>query len=187
MEGRAPVWLKTEHSYPNPAAWEASWKSLDEVLVGSGYLAGETLAMAYRLKAEDADMGTFLVANGLLSEEDYCEAASLCSGAAARPFYVDPALVNPRAARSMPIRLQSKCRITPILIGAWQLYLATPRAPSADVMAELQRHTRLQVQFRLVTPSNYAEIRSVLFGENTELALVPRAKAGGQRALAAAV
>lgn len=186
-EGRAPVWLKTEHSYPSRATLEASWKGLDEVLVGSGYLAAETLATAYRLKAEDADLGTFLVANGLLSEEDYCEAASLCSGAAARPLYVNPALVNTRAARSMPIRLQSKCRVTPIQIGAGQLYLATPMTPSSQVIEELQRYTRLQVQFRLVTPSNYAQLRNVLFGENTELALVPRAKAGGQRAIAAAV
>jgi hypothetical protein len=83
VEGRPLAWLKTEHSYPNRAALESSWKGLEEVLVGSGYIAAETLSMAQRLKGPDADLGHFLLANGLLSEEQhYCEAASLCSGLA---------------------------------------------------------------------------------------------------------
>ena len=54
---RPLVWLKTEHSYPNRAALEPSWKGLEEVLVGSGYLAAETLAMAQRLKAARRGLG----------------------------------------------------------------------------------------------------------------------------------
>ncbi len=48
VEGRPLAWLKTEHSYPNRAALESSWKGLEEVLVGCGYIAAETLSMAQR-------------------------------------------------------------------------------------------------------------------------------------------
>ncbi|MGA7413308.1 MAG: glycosyltransferase family 2 protein, partial [Bryobacteraceae bacterium] len=187
MEGRPLVWLKTEHFYPNQAALESSWKGLEEVLVGSGYLAAETLAMAQRLKAPDADLGQFLLANGLLSEEDYCEAASLCSGVSAQPSYINPARVDQRAARSLPIRVQWKCRVTPIQVQAGLLYLATPQTPATHLIDEIQRHTRLEVKFRIVSPSNYAELRSALFGESTsELAPGARAAVGAQRAFAAA-
>ncbi len=187
MKGRPLVWLKTEHFYPSQAALEPSWKGLDEVLVGSGYLAAETLAMAHRLKAPDADLGQFLLANGLLSEEDYCEAASLCSGVAAQPSYINRAAVDQRTARSIPMRVQVKCRVTPIQIQGGRLYLATPQTPPTHLIDEIRQHTRLQVKFRIVTPSNYAEIRSALFGESTtELVLGVQAAAAGQRALAAA-
>jgi bacteriophage N4 adsorption protein B len=185
-EGRPLVWLKTEHFYPSRASLESLWKGLDEVLVGSGYLDAETLAMAYRMKAADADLGQFLVANRLLSEEDYCEAVSLCSGVSGRPIYVGAEHVNLRTARSLPVRLQRKHRVTPVYIEAGQLYLATPYAPPPSLIDEIQRHTRLQVQFRMVTPSNYAELRSTLFGESDdELVMVSRP--GEQRAIAAAV
>jgi len=185
IEGRPLVWLKTEHSYPSGAALESSWKGLEEVLVGSGYLARETLAMAHQRKAPDEDLGHFLVAAGLLSEEDYCEAASLCSGVSAQPIYVDPEPVHHRTARSLPMKVQSKCRVTPIHIQAGQLYLATPQAPAIHLIDEIQRHTRLQVNFRIVSPSNYAELRSALFGENAIEALGARVAVGEQRAMAA--
>jgi bacteriophage N4 adsorption protein B len=184
---RPLVWLKTEHSYPNRAALEPSWKGMGEVLVGSGYIAPETLAMAQRLKGPDTDLGHFLLANGLLSEEDYCEVASLCSGLSSRPSYIDPVLVDQRAVRCLPMRVQSKCRVTPIQIQGGQLYLATPQAPATRLLDEIQKHTRLQVNFRIVTPSNYAELRSVLFGETpAELALRAPVRALEQRAFAAA-
>ena len=185
MAGRPLVWLKTEHYYPNQAALEGAWRGLEEVLVGSGYIEAETLAMAQRLKAPDADIGPFLLVNGLLSEEDYCEAISLCSGAATRPTYINPAPVEQRAARSLPMTLQSKCRVIPVKIEDGQLYLATVQAPAAPLIDEIQQHTRLEVHFRIVTPSNYAELRSALFGEGSELAASARAGSGGQRAFAA--
>ena len=187
MDGRPLVWLKTEHYYPSRATLESSWKGLEEVLVGSGYLAAEVLAVAHRLKAPDADLGHFLVAAGLLSEEDYCEAASLCTAVYVRPIYIDPATVPQRTARSLPMRVQSKCRVTPFHVQAGQLYLATPQTPATHLIDEIQRHTRLQVNYRIVTPSNYAELRSALFGEPVvELALGARATVVEQRAFAAA-
>ena len=187
VEGRPLVWLKTEHSYPNRSSLESSWKGLEEVLVSSGYLSAESLAMAQRLKAPDADLGHFLVAAGLLSDEDYCEAASLCSGVFVQPVYVDPEPVPQSTARSLPMRVQSKCRVTPVHIQEGQLYLATPQTPSTHLIEEIRAHTRLQINFRIVTPSNYAALRSALFGEvNDELAQVARAVAASQRTMAAA-
>jgi len=63
--------------------------------------------------------------------------------------------------------------------------LATPQAPAIHLIDEIQRHTRLQVNFRIVSPSNYAELRSALFGENAIEALGARVAVGEQRAMAA--
>ncbi len=187
LKGRPLVWLKTEHSYPNRTALESTWKGLQEVLVGSGYISADTLARAIKLKGPDADLGQFLLENRLLSEEDYCEAASLCSGVYAQPSYINPAHVDRWAARSIPMRVQSKCKVTPIHIQGGQLYLATPQTPATHLIDEIQQHTRLKVSFRIVTPSNYAELRSALFGETgADLAMVTPIRALEQRAFAAA-
>jgi bacteriophage N4 adsorption protein B len=157
-ETRPLVWVKTEHMYPGRTALSHNWKSLEEVLVGTGYVDAETLAVAREELPEGEELGAYLVSQGLVSEEDLRDAASLTSGVTAVQCYVDPLTVDKRAARMLPRRIQREYRVIAIGAQAGHLVLAAVQPPGADVLAKLQQYTKLKLELRLLTVSNYAAL-----------------------------
>jgi bacteriophage N4 adsorption protein B len=157
-EKRPLAWVKTEHMYPSRTALSRNWKSLEEVLVGTGYLGAETLAAAHQGLPEGGELGAYLVSRGLISEVDLRDAANLTSGVSAAQCYVDPATVDKRTTRILPKRIQRECRVMAIGAHAGHLVLAAVQPPNEEMLARMQQYTTLKLEFRLLTVSNFAAL-----------------------------
>jgi len=160
LHRRPLVWLKTEHAYPARDALLAHKRDLAEVLAASGYLGGEQLMAAQRDVPEGADLGTFLLEQNLISEEDLCKAVSLQAGVPAVP--IDAREVKRRVARSLPAHVEKRYGVVPCDLRAGRLIVVGARVPPPECFEELKQFTRLPVEFQLVTPKNYEELRALL-------------------------
>ncbi len=158
IAGRPLVWLKTEHTYPSRASLSISWKTLEEVLTGSGYLSPESLAVAQHTMPIGSDIGTYLVENGWISNEVLWEALSLATGVDMPYQQIEPGSVCGRAGRFMPQSLQREQRVLPVAIRQGALVVATAVPPTDEARGQLQRFTQLRLEFQLVTPGNFAAL-----------------------------
>ena len=68
---------------------------------------------------------------------------------------VEPVEVQPQITRSLPKRLMQEWTVLPFRVAAGSLWLASPNLPTPAMQEALQQHTRLSLQFRWVTPSNF--------------------------------
>lgn len=171
--GTPLVWSKTEHAYPSQAAIATRHMRIGELLVANGYIEAEQLDEALRSKPDNLRLGEHLVAMGCLDEHSLYEGLSLQKSLP--QGRVDPGEVKRGIARSLPIHVAKQYKLVPFRVDLGRLFIAGPELPTPQLREELAKFTALEVEFQLVTPSNYDELFREL--------LVPRAKGRPSRTL----
>lgn len=149
---REPLrWLKTEHRYPSREGLMRHKRRLGELLVAMGDCAPESLAAALASQPPGVALGQHLVALGLLTEERLYQVLSIqqCLPLAE----IEVASVNTRVARSLPRSVMRQWCVLPFRIQDGALDIASARIPNDEMQNSLQRYTRFQVRFHLVTPT----------------------------------
>jgi adsorption protein B len=156
--GRPLVWVKTEHAYPSPAALLPEMRKLGEILVGSQYVLQADVDEALASKAAGERLGEYLVRAGKLSEAELYEALSLQQNLPlGKPGRSE---VSESATRALPTEVSRRWRVLPFRMAAGQLFVAGPELPSDEMTRELQRFSRLEVRFHLITPTEFEELAS---------------------------
>lgn len=159
-QGRPLKWLKTEHAYPNRAALLAHKRKLGEILVGSGDVDASAMNAALASQPGGVLLGEHLVRGGHLSEEALYEALSLQQGL---PMgRVDPENVPAAVARALPEHVAREWGVLPFKVAEGNLFLAGARAPSPEMSRALQGFTALEIQFHLVTPTEFETLSAAL-------------------------
>lgn len=154
------VWVKTEHAYPSQAALAPQTMRLGELLVANGYISEAQLEHALRSKPGNARLGEHLVQCGCIDEESLYEGLSLQR--CIPQCRVEPSHVKRAVARSLPAEVARRNKLVPFRVEAGHLVIAGPELPTPELRDELRRFTSLEIEFQLVTPSNYAELSSAL-------------------------
>jgi bacteriophage N4 adsorption protein B len=160
FEGRTLIWLKTDHAYPVRELLAVPRRDFAEVLVSGGFMSKERLAFIVAAMPEGADLAEHLFANGMLTDEDLCRALSMHAGIPYAPIEVNK--VKRQVARSLPVHLERRLGVVAVAILSGRLIVAGQRVPTAEALEELKCFTSLSVEFQLVTPSTYAELRKLL-------------------------
>jgi hypothetical protein len=75
---------------------------------------------------------------------------------------IDPETVCIRAARSLSRQFVERWRVFPARVSEGTLLLATPDTPSSALLAEIRKHTRLEVCFQKVPPENFERLAAEL-------------------------
>ncbi len=154
--GRAHVWLKTEHNYPGRDALEHQRGEFSEVLIRSGIITDEQLAQARNALSRESDLGSLLLKMGLVSEEDLCRAYSLQAGVSSGRIECDE--VKPRIAKSLPRHVIKRYGVLPVRVTEGRLLLASANLPQPTLFEQLRQFTTLPVDVQLVTRSNFDEL-----------------------------
>jgi adsorption protein B len=162
------VWQKTEHAYPTHSTLAEHRRDFDEILVNRGFLAQADLADAKRVMAQvtnldvnpEAKLGEYLLARGLISDEDLCSAISLFSGFPAAHF--DANAVRKGVRRTLPAKLARRFGIVPVDVQAGRLIIAGSRIPAPGALETITGFTSLAVDFQLITRRNHAELDGLL-------------------------
>ena len=160
LHGRPLVWIKTEHSYPSRDALLMHRRELADVLVSSGYLTEQLRLQVQAEMRPGDDLGDFLLANNIISDDDLCKAISLQSGVPAAR--IEPRHVRKGVVRSLPAHVERRFGIVPFELQDGRLFVAGSRVPPLNLFEELKNFTRLPVEFQLVTRRNYEELRKLL-------------------------
>jgi adsorption protein B len=157
---RQPLtWVKTEHSYPTRSALVDTHRELGDILVGSGYVTSEQLALALDSKGS-MRLGEFLLTQGTINSEDLCEMLALQQNLPCGR--IEPTSIPPNVARSLPAGMIDKWKVIPFRIFAGDVFLAITELPGDELQNELRRFTRLELRFHLVTVENFYELREQL-------------------------
>ena len=109
----------------------------------------------------DADLGKYLFAQGVISDEDLCRALSLFSGVPIGRFAA--ASVKKGVSRTLPAHLAHRFSIIPVDIQAGHLIVAGTQAPAPGTLEAIKGFTLLAVDFQLITQQNYSELRDYFF------------------------
>jgi adsorption protein B len=163
---RKLVWQKTEHAYPTHASLAEHRRDFDEVVVNCGFIGQEDLADAKRRMADrdanpgDYNLGDYLFAEGLISDDDLCRAISLFSGVAEGHF--DAGAVKKGVRRSLPAHLTSRFEIVPVEVNDGRLIVAGKQVLAPGALEIIRSFTSLAVDFHLTTRQNYSELRELL-------------------------
>jgi hypothetical protein len=123
-------------------------------------MSKEKLEFVVAAMPESVDLADHLFANNMLSDEDLCRALSMHAGIPYAPIEVTK--VKRQVARSLPVHLEKRLGVVAVAILSGRLIVAGQRVPSAEALNELKGFTSLSVEFQLVTPSTYAELRKLL-------------------------
>jgi bacteriophage N4 adsorption protein B len=158
--GRTLIWLKTDHAYPVRELLLVPRRDFGEVLTSGGFMSKEKLTFVLACVPEGDDLAEYLFANGILSDEDLCRALSMHAGIPYAPIEVGK--VKRQVARSLPIHLERRLGVVAVAILSGRLIVAGQRVPTAEALEELKGFTSLSVEFQLVTPTTYAELRKLL-------------------------
>jgi adsorption protein B len=159
--GRKPlVWVKTEHAYPSQAALAPQHIRIGEVLVANGYITSMQLEDAIRSKPVRLRLGEHLIRRGTLDEDALYEGLSLQRSIP--KCRVEPSSVKRAIARSLPALVATRNKLVPFRVDVGRLLIAVPELPTPELREELGRFTSLEVEFHLVTPTNYEELTSAL-------------------------
>jgi hypothetical protein len=159
IHGRPLVWVKTEHAYPNPAALDVEIRPLGQILVGSQYAMQADVDEALASKATGERLGEYLVRRGKLSEAELYVALSLQQNLPlAAP---DASEISEPATRAVPAEVSRRWRVLPFQVVAGQLFVAGPELPSDEMTEDLQRISKMEVRFHLVTPSDFEALARV--------------------------
>lgn len=165
---RPLVWLKTEHAYPTRDLLQQDRRELSDVLLACGFVSEQELA-AINLAAigatgtelaNEPELADRLLSLGLVSEEDLCHAMSLQAGVPSTQ--IDVKRVKRQVVRSLPAHIERRFGVVPFQVEQGRMLVAGTRVPPSSVFEELKRFTRLRIDFRLVTPGNYKQLRSLL-------------------------
>jgi adsorption protein B len=159
-KGRTLTWLKTDHAYPVRELLAVPRRDFAEVLTSGGFMSKEKLASILENMPEGADLAEYLFANGTLSDEELCRALSTHAGIPYAPIEVGK--VKRRVVRSLPAHFERRLGVVAVTILSGRLIVAGQRVPSAEALEELRGFTSLSVEFQLVTPGTYAELRKLL-------------------------
>lgn len=160
LHRRPLAWLKTEHAYPSRDALLLHRRELGEVLVASRYLTEDQLAQVRAEMPADTALADYLLACGLLSEDELCKAISLQSGVPAAR--IDTRRVKPRIARTLPAHVEKRFGIVPFSVEGGRLLVAGATVPPPGIFEELKNFTRLPIEFQLVTKRTYQELRALV-------------------------
>jgi adsorption protein B len=159
-KGSSMAWLKTDHAYPDQQCRSDRHRTLDEVLVGSGLITENRLESLLLRLPEDVDLADYLVHSGELSEEELSEVLGVKEGLPS--MYLDPGEVNRNVARTLPQDIASGSRVIPFRVDRGRLLVAGPHTPTGEVLENLQRFTKLEIEFHLVTWRNFEELRHLV-------------------------
>jgi adsorption protein B len=163
MHGRPLVWVKTEHAYPNPAALDAEIRPLGQILVGSQFVTQGDLDDAMASKPAGERIGEYLVRRGRLSEAELYLALSLQQNLPlAAP---DASEISEPATHAVPAEMSRRWRVLPFRVVSGQLFVAGPELPSDEMTDELQRFSKMEVRFHLVTPTDFEELARVYLSD----------------------
>jgi adsorption protein B len=163
IQHRPLVWIKTEHTYPSRVALDTDLRRIGEVLVGSAYIEEPDLRDALASKPAGVRLGEYLVQLGRLSEDDLYEALSLQHGI---PFQkLDPEQVPIWVARGLPASEARRWKILPFKVSAGRLFVAGAELPTEDMRRALRKHTALDLQFQLITPTNLHRLADLMLGQ----------------------
>jgi adsorption protein B len=156
VRGVPLVWVKTEHAYPNPAALASEVRPLGQILVGSQFVMQADVDEALAMKAGGERIGEYLVRVGKLSEADVYVALSLQQNLPlGRP---QPSEISEHATHAVPAEVSRRWRVLPFRVVAGQLFVAGPELPSDEMTLDLERLSKMEVRFHLVTPTEYEEL-----------------------------
>ena len=144
-------WVKTSHQYPSRAALATRRTPLGEVLLRLGLITQDQLAEALRRKPPELRLGEWLRELGWLSEEGLYQGLALQQGLG----LATRVHATPRVARSLPLAVVLRWRVVPLEVLEDTLQVASPEPPSEEMVEDLQSHTRLKLQFRLIPPSQF--------------------------------
>lgn len=156
LRRRPLAWQKTRHAYPCAEVLRGPRRRLGEILVASGALPRQSLAVALESLPPGFRLGEYLVERGLAAEQSVYEALSLQQGIPLGPLREWE--IEPNARRALPVRFTLDWKVLPFKILAGHLFLASCEPPSEALETELRRRTRLQIRFQLVTASNFAQL-----------------------------
>lgn len=153
-------WLKTEHCYPSREALMRHKRRLGELLVAMGDCSPAALADALATQTPGQPLGQHMVSLGLLTEDRLYQVLSIqqCLPLAE----IEPARITARIARSLPHTVMSEWRVLPFRIQDGALDVASTRIPDDEMQISLQRFTRLQIRFHLVTPTRLESLQRKL-------------------------
>jgi adsorption protein B len=154
--GAPLVWLKTEHAYPKQSALGKRCAKIGELLVAHGYVSQAEIDHALSTKPDHIRLGEHLVELRVLDETDFYEALSLQH--CLPQLSIHDLDVPPSVARALPAAIARRHKLVPFKIEVGRLFLAGPELPNAEVRREVERYTSLEVEFHLVTPSNYRRL-----------------------------
>jgi len=112
---------------------------------------------------EEADLSQYLVAAGMLTEEELLIALSVQSGVPSAQ--VNHRKVRPRVVRSLPAHVERRFGIVPFSVDSGRLLVATQRILSPDALSEINHYTRLRIEPQLVTRQDYEALRSVMYAQ----------------------
>jgi adsorption protein B len=157
---RKLVWQKTEHAYPQHSSLAEHRLDFKQLLVDYRFITKEELSAALPRLPADENLGVFLLAEGLLSDEDLCRALSLFTGAPMAR--VEPKLVKKGVCRSLPARIAQQFQIVPVAIRDGRLLIAGREAPSPEQLEAIKSFTSLAIDFQLTTHQNFAELQQLL-------------------------
>jgi len=152
------LWLKTDHAYPSQAALQPHRRRLGEILTACGYVTQAQLDEALATQPAGVRLGEHLVALGHLAADELYEALGLQQGLPAGPVTVPH--VSARVARSLPRAVMKEWKVVPVGISDGCMMLASPEIPDEEMTGVLGSLTTLKIQFHLVTPVNFAELRN---------------------------
>jgi hypothetical protein len=159
LRGRPLVWIKTEHAYPNPAALDAEILPLGHILVGSQFVMQADVDEALAAKAGGERIGEYLVRRGKLTEAELYMALSLQQNLPlAAP---DASGISEAATHAVPTEVSRRWGVLPFRVVAGQLFVAGPELPSEEMTQDLQRRSKMEVCFHLVTPTDFEELARV--------------------------
>lgn len=159
LRRRPLAWSKTDHSYPTRGAVPVATRDLHEVLVDTGALdeAKAVTARSEVLVAED--LADYLLSSNTVSEDQLRHALSLQSGLASAQ--VTTTEVKRRVVQSLPVTIQKRHGIVPFKVENGRLLVAGTRVPTEDLFAELRPHTRLTIEYQLVSKRNFDELQEL--------------------------
>jgi hypothetical protein len=158
--GQPLVWLKTEHAYPTLETLQMHRRELDEVLVTSGIISADELALFRNKVDETGNLADLLLLNRAITEHDLCRAISLQSGLPASK--IDLTRVKPQVVRSLPAHVSKRFDIVPFQVRGGHLLVAGTRVPPPELAEELKTFTRLPVEVHLVTKATYEQLQAML-------------------------
>ncbi len=160
LRGRPLRWLKTEHAYPTRAALARHKRKLGEVLAGSGYIPQAEIDAALLRPADGLRLGEFLMAEGLVCEDDLYQALCLQHGLPPGPEHPESTRVE--STRILPAHIADAWRMLPFDLEPGRLRIAVDDVPSEALLAIVRKYTRLEPEFHLLSPSRLEALRTAL-------------------------
>jgi hypothetical protein len=134
----------------------AAIRPLGQILVGSQFVMQEDVEEAMALKGEGERIGEYLVRAGKLSEAELYLALSLQQNLpVGRPAASE---ISRQATQAVPAEVSQRWRVLPFRVAAGQLFVAGPELPSEEMTKDLERFSRMEVRFHLVTPTEFEEL-----------------------------